>query len=163
MEKFIDTDEWVPVHTLPGFEACIEYYVNRKGQVKSTKYKQDRILKWRKHTAGYPMICLTQRIGKGRPLDVCVHKLVAFAFLPPPPLPYGRRKGYMIIDHIDNDKTNPNADNLRWVTWKQSYDGHEEREAAKKAKHEAKLEKKHRSQDKDYDEKWVKIEESLTL
>ncbi len=120
MEKFIDTQEWVPIHTLPGFEACIEYYVNRKGQIKSTKYKEDRILKWRKHKAGYPMICLTQRIGKGKPLDVCIHKLVAFAFLPPPPLPYGRKKGYMIIDHIDEDKTNCNADNLRWVTWKEN-------------------------------------------
>ena len=44
METFIDTQEWVPVHRLPGFEAAIEYYVNKEGQVKSTKYNQDRIL-----------------------------------------------------------------------------------------------------------------------
>ena len=81
MENFIDVNEWVPVHRLPGFEACIEYYVNRAGQVKSTKYREDRILKHRPHKAGYPMVCLTQRIGKGKVLDVCVHKLVALAFL----------------------------------------------------------------------------------
>ena len=93
MENFIDVSEWVPVHRLPGFEACIEYYVNRAGHVKSTKYKEDRLLKHRPHKAGYPMVCLTQRIGKGKVLDVCVHKLVALAFLGPPPTPYGKGKG----------------------------------------------------------------------
>ena len=63
------------------------------------------------------MVCLTQRIGKGKVLEVCVHKLVAFAFLPKPSKPYGKGKNCCIIDHIDEDKTNPHADNLRWVTW----------------------------------------------
>ena len=120
MEQFIDTKEWVPIHTLPGFEACIEYYINRKGEVKSTKYKKPRILKPKKHKAGYPMVKLTQRIGKGKILDVCIHKLVAFAFLGKPPTPYGNKKGSTIIDHIDEDKTNPCADNLAWVSWKEN-------------------------------------------
>jgi len=120
MEKFIDTQEWVPIHRLPGFEACIEYYINRKGEVKSTKYKKDRILKHRPHKAGYPMVCLTQRIGKGKTLDVCIHKLVAFAFLGTPPTPYGRGKDCSIVDHIDEDKANCHADNLRWVTWREN-------------------------------------------
>jgi len=117
VERFIDTLEWVPIHTLPGFEACIEYYVNRAGQVKSTKQKVERILKPKIHKAGYPMVKLTQRIGKGKVLDVCIHKLVAFAFLGKPPTPYGQGKGCTIIDHIDKDRSNANADNLRWVTW----------------------------------------------
>lgn len=116
MEKFIDTQEWVPVHTLDGFEAAIEYYVNRAGQVKSTKYKKDRILKYKWHKAGYPMVALTQRIGKGKTLYVCVHKLVALAFLGTPPTPYGRDKGCTMVDHIDEDKTNCHVSNLRWVT-----------------------------------------------
>ena len=120
MEKFIDTQEWVPIHTLPGFEACIEYYVNRMGQVKSTKYNTDRILKHRPHKAGYPMVCLTQRIGKGKVLDVCVHKLVAFAFLGPPPRPYGRKKGHCVVDHINEDKNDCRAENLQWLTWKEN-------------------------------------------
>jgi len=120
MERFIDTQEWVPVHTLPGFEACIEYYVNREGKVKSTKQKTERILKPKIHKAGYPMVKLTQRIGKGKVLDVCIHKLVAFAFLGKPPTPYGKSKGCSIVDHIDEDKSNPRADNLRWVSWKEN-------------------------------------------
>ncbi len=117
MENFIDTQQWVPIHTLPGFEACIEYYINRAGQVKSTKYNTDRILKHRPHKAGYPMVCLTQRIGKGKVLDVCVHKLVALAFLGTPPTPYGRKKGGTIVHHKDEDKTNCHVENLQWVSW----------------------------------------------
>ncbi len=118
MENFIDVSEWVPVHRLPGFEACIEYYVNRAGHVKSTKYKEDRLLKHRPHKAGYPMVCLTQRIGKGKVLDVCVHKLVALAFLGPPPTPYGKGKGCSIIEHKDGNTANCMAHNLQWATWK---------------------------------------------
>ncbi len=118
MENFIDVSEWVPVHRLPGFEACIEYYVNRAGHVKSTKYKEDRLLKHRPHKAGYPMVCLTQRIGKGKVLDVCVHKLVALAFLGPPPTPYGKGKGCSIIEHKDGNTGNCFASNLKWSTWK---------------------------------------------
>ena len=118
--KFIDTQEWIPIHTLPGYEACIEYYINKEGQVKSSKGKVERILKHTKHQAGYPMVKLTQRIGKGKVLTICVHKLVAFAFLEPPPLPYGQKVGNCCIAHIDNDKTNCNADNLCWATVRES-------------------------------------------
>ena len=118
MEQFIDTQEWVPIHTLPGFECAIEYYINRKGEVKSTKGNEERILKYKYHKAGYPMVTLTQRLGRKKPIYVCVHKLVAFAFLGLPPTPYGGAKGSTLIEHIDKDKSNPNANNLRWVSWK---------------------------------------------
>ena len=85
MEHFIDTSEWIPIHTLTGFECCIEYYVNRAGDIKSTKGNADRLLKYKYHQAGYPMVTLTQRIGRKKPKYVCVHKLVALAFLAPPP------------------------------------------------------------------------------
>jgi len=116
MEKFIDTNEWVPIHTLPGFECAIEYYVNRLGEVKSTKGNIERILKYKWHKAGYPMVTLTQRIGRKKPIYVCVHELVAFAFLGQPPTPYGVEKGCSMVDHIDEDKTNCCASNLRWLT-----------------------------------------------
>ena len=120
METFIDTQEWVPIHMLPGFECCIEYYVNREGKVKSTKGLSDRILKHKRHKSGYPMVSLTQRLGKKGIKYCCVHTLVAFAFLGNPPTPYGRTAGCTVIDHIDEDKTNCNASNLRWVTRKEN-------------------------------------------
>jgi len=116
VERFIDTSEWIPVHTLAGFECAIEYYVNRSGQVKSSKGNVERILKYKWHKEGYPMVTLTQRIGRKKPLYVCVHKLVALAFLGQPPTPYGRGKGCTMVDHIDEDKSNCHVDNLRWVT-----------------------------------------------
>jgi hypothetical protein len=118
VEQFIDPTEWVPIHSLPGFECCIEYYVNRQGDVRSTKGNHDRLLKHKFHRAGYPMVTLTQRIGRKAPMYVCVHKLVAFAFLGLPPTPYGTAKGCSMIEHIDNDNSNCDASNLRWITRK---------------------------------------------
>ena len=43
--EFIDSNKWIPVHTLPGYECCIEYYVNQDGKIKSTKGTIERILK----------------------------------------------------------------------------------------------------------------------
>ena len=106
----------MPVHTLPGFECAIEYYVNRNGQVKSTKYREERILKYKYHKERYPMVTLTQRLGRKKPLYVCLHKLVAFAFLGIPPTPNGRGKGCSVIEFIDQNKSNCKADNLRWVS-----------------------------------------------
>lgn len=113
---FIDTNEWVPIHTLPGFEACIEYFINRKGEIKSTKGAVERLLKLSPHNTGYLQVSLTQRIGRMKPIKVLVHKLVGFAFLGLPPTPYGQGIGCSMIDHIDENKLNNNADNLRWVT-----------------------------------------------
>ncbi len=115
MERFIDTTEWVPVHTLPGFECCIEYYVNKDGEILSTKGANDRILKYKHHKEGYPMVTLTQRLGKKKPLYICVHKLVALAFLGNPPTPYGVTKGCTRVKHIDGDYSNPKASNLKWA------------------------------------------------
>ena len=118
MEQFIDPTIWVPVHTLSGFECCIEYYVNRQGDVRSTKGNKDRLLKHKRHRAGYPMVTLMQRIGRKSPMYVCVHKLVAFAFLGLPPTPYGTSSGCSMIEHIDKNNSNCNASNLRWTTRK---------------------------------------------
>jgi hypothetical protein len=169
MERFIDTQEWVPIHTLPGFEACIEYYVNRAGDVKSTKQKIERILKLKFHRAGYPMVKLTQRIGKGKVIDVCVHKLVAFAFLGKPPKPYGKGKNCCIIDHIDEDKTNPSADNLRWVSWTENNTKREyQRRPRNTPEQQADAKQRQRISNRNYmrrvraKQKAVKIEESDT-
>ena len=116
MFNFVDTQEWVPVHTLEGYEACIEYHINRQGQIKSTKGRVERILKHKISTNGYPTINLTQRLTRGKLKTVCVHTLVALAFLGPPPTPIGRKQGCTIIDHKDDNKLNCSADNLQWCT-----------------------------------------------
>tara|TARA_B100001094_G_scaffold332862_1_gene406949 strand:- start:8218 stop:8613 length:396 start_codon:yes stop_codon:yes gene_type:complete len=112
---FIDNNVWIPVHTLPGFEACIEYYVNAKGDVKSTKGEIERILKPKKKSSGYLFVNLTQRIGRNSIKTVPIHSLVAFAFLGRPSTPYGRTKGCSRVRHINKDRTDNRASNLIWI------------------------------------------------
>ena len=112
--EFIDSNTWIPVHTLPGFECCIEYYVNSQGQVKSTKGVVERILKPKVSKTGYPVVNLTQRIGRKSLKTIPIHTLVAFAFLGQPATPNGRGRGCSYVHHIDGNKLNCNVSNLSW-------------------------------------------------
>jgi len=112
--EFIDSNKWIPVHTLPGFECCIEYYVNSQGQIKSTKGVVERILKPKVSKTGYPVVNLTQRIGRKRLKTIPIHTLVAFAFLGQPSTPNGRGKGCSYVHHIDGNKLNCSVSNLSW-------------------------------------------------
>ena len=113
---FLDTTYWVPIHTLPGFQSAIEYYISRDGEVLSTKGNKERILKTSLTADGYEMVRLRKRLGVRGEIGVVVHKLVAFAFLPPPPTPHGRAKGCTLINHIDHNRSNNCLDNLEWAT-----------------------------------------------
>ena len=113
--EFIDSNEWIPVHTLPGYECCIEYYVNDDGKIKSTKGTIERILKAKVSKQGYPVVNLTQRIGRKKTVTGPIHTLVAFAFLGSPPTPYGKAKGCSVVRHIDGNKQNNKASNLKWI------------------------------------------------
>ena len=118
--EFIDDKIWKPIHTLPGFECCIEYYVNDRGEIKSTKGQIERILKQRTNKNGYCQVNLTQRIGRRKTITATVHKLVALAFLETPVTSPGKTKGCSKVSHIDGCKTNNSADNLKWIKIEES-------------------------------------------
>ena len=115
MSDFVDTKEWIPVHTLPGFNCCIEYHVSREGFVKSTKGGKERILVGGVTKNGYRKLVLQQRLGQKGEKQVCVHTLVALAFIGNPPTPMGRTRGCSVVDHKDEDKLNNHVDNLHWI------------------------------------------------
>lgn len=121
MSEFIDTQEWIPVHTLPGFECCIEYHVSRDGCVKSTKGGREHILKGGITKNGYRKLVLQQRLGQKGEKQVCVHTLVALAFLGNPPTPMGRHKGCCVLTHIDSNKLNNHVQNLKWLSINDDY------------------------------------------
>ena len=118
--EFIDDKIWKPIHTLPGFECCIEYYVNDCGQIKSTKGQIERLLKQRVNKNGYLQVNLTQRIGRRKTITATVHKLVALAFLNTPVTSPGKTRGCSKVRHIDGVKTNNSADNLKWIKIEES-------------------------------------------
>ena len=70
------------------------------------KYPGQMLLKRKRPTDGYYDVRLYKG---GRAYSVMVHKLVAYAFVPNP-------NNYPVIDHINTNKEDNRAENLRWVT-----------------------------------------------
>ena len=80
--------------------------ITKEGDVYSTKYGKLKKRKQQIDHRGYKAICLC---NDGKPKRYNVHRLVAETYLPNPDnLPQ--------VNHIDEDKTNNNVDNLEWST-----------------------------------------------
>ena len=104
---------------IKGFEGL--YQVSDNGRVKSLdRYRKGkrgaltickgRILSPHKGKNGYIQICLCKENHKYTPL---VHRLVGEAFIP-------NKDNLPCIDHIDGNRENNSADNLRWCTTKEN-------------------------------------------
>ena len=78
------------------------YAVSIDGVVTNTK--TGRVLKQRTERTGYKVL----RMGKGK--KHYIHRLVAKAFFPAP------TSDNCVVDHIDRNKLNNHASNLRWVS-----------------------------------------------
>lgn len=89
---------------IAGWEGA--YQVSTYGRVKSLKYGKERILKTNKNSRGYLMVGLSI---KSKTYSKVIHRLVAQAFIPNP-------DNKCDVNHIDEDKTNNNVNNLNWMT-----------------------------------------------
>lgn len=81
--------------------------VPQRNAAKRMRVERTAVLNPYMHTTGY------WRINLGRGNRYYVHRLVAAAFIPNPD-----KKPF--VDHIDGDRTNNRAENLRWVTSKEN-------------------------------------------
>ena len=106
------TEEWRPVK---GFEDL--YQVSSEGRVmrigapaKRGHNTTGRLLKDHFHK-GYRIVNFCRNARRSRHL---LHRLIAFAFLPPP------EEGVQCINHKDGDKKNNDIANLEWVTFSEN-------------------------------------------
>lgn len=117
----MNEEKWVPVEGYGN-----KYEVSNLGRIKSYHKKKPKILLIHYNTSGYPYVNLYY--NKTHKAEM-IHRLVAKAFIPNP-------KGYNIVMHLDDNKTNNNADNLKWGTQKENLSAEhfkeEQRKYAKK-------------------------------
>lgn len=98
------TDLFEVWRDVPGYEG--DYLVSDQGRIWSFKTK--RFLKPADNGHGYKMVVLSKN---GKTKNFSVHKLVALVFVA-----NEQPEITTEIDHIDFDRSNNKANNLRWVT-----------------------------------------------
>lgn len=133
-------EEWRPVPGYPNYE------VSNTGRVRSI----DRIdalgrlhkgIELKQFSDGKENYLYVTLCKPGTNRHECVHRIVAFAFIPNP-------DGHNEINHIDEDKKNNAVWNLEWCSrsYNNSYGGHhngENNHMAKLKEHEARYIKEH--------------------
>lgn len=92
---------WVTVDEFP------KYMVSNFGRIKNNK---NRILKTGVHRDGYSQICLRKN---KKSYTRKIHRLVAIAFISNP-------ENKPVVNHIDEDRTNNQVNNLEWMTIKEN-------------------------------------------
>ena len=96
---------------IDGYEGL--YQVSNLGNVRSLNWGRRGIIRnlyLKKHNKGYLHVELA---NDGAKKAFTVHRLVAMAFIPNP-------NNYGFVNHIDEDKTNNNAENLEWCAQSQN-------------------------------------------
>ena len=110
MEEWRDIDGFIGLYQISNLGRVKSLaretpFTNRWGQ-RITRTRKEFIMRTKIQYNGY--VCVTFR-KNSKPHTISVHRLVAMAFIPNP-------ENKPQIDHIDGNKQNNIASNLRWVT-----------------------------------------------
>jgi hypothetical protein len=100
---FMAEEIFKPIH---GYEG--HYEVSNMGNVRSVKFKKEKLLKKSLNTSGYQQVGLHK---KGNIKTLQVHQLVAIVFLHHTPCGHN-----LVIDHINDIKTDNRVENLQIIT-----------------------------------------------
>ena len=100
-------DEFLPIRGFPG------YYINKNGDVLSTKNGYERIIKPHEDKDGYLFVNIYDADGRSRTKKI--HRLLAEAFIDNP-------SNDPVVCHNDDNKRNNRLSNLRWGTNKSNAD-----------------------------------------
>lgn len=106
-------EEWRPI---PGWEDC--YEVSNIGRVRSLdrvvqgkiglRTQLGRLMRQTINRSGYPRVMLQRdKVYK----TMLIHRLVALAFIGPPPTP-----AHQHVNHKNGDRADPKLENLEWAT-----------------------------------------------
>lgn len=116
----MDGEVWRPItrFTIMMKDGSWKYEVSNLGRVRRCAFTaedgrqyDEKILK--QHISSS---CLSVNLAKGDKIHkAAVHRLVALAFCPHP-------EGSAIVRHLDGDRNNNVATNLKWVRWSGSHD-----------------------------------------
>ena len=103
----LPNEEWRPVEGYAG------YFISNMGRCKSLKQREARILTAFTNNKGYARVSLSKN---GHSKHFLVSRLVAQAFCanPDPAV-------CTTVDHIDRNRLNNRADNLRWLSQEDNY------------------------------------------
>lgn len=103
----MEKEEWRDIKGYEGF-----YEVSNLGRIRSSYFKSEygykKIKRLYKGSGGYYRVILNKH---GKKKTFIVHRLVAIAFIPNP-------NNYPCVNHKDETRTNNNANNLEWCTYK---------------------------------------------
>jgi hypothetical protein len=108
-------DEFVSIPDFP------DYFINRKGDVLSKKWKKERIMKPNLGKSGYYYFGLRK---DKKPYTKKTHRLLAEIFIKNP-------NNYLYVDHINRDRSDNRLENLRWVTYTENCQNKSKRKKSK--------------------------------
>jgi len=101
---------WKDIRGFPGYKISSEGRVSSCKNFRGELTNKSHLLKPRTNPNGYKVVSL---YNDKKPSQLSVHRLVAQTFM-------SIDDDSLVVDHLDDDKTNNSVDNLEWVTSKEN-------------------------------------------